>query len=209
VCWEPAKPIEVKTATSLCLVLATAVVVAGCGGGRKTSATSAVFSSTAAAGEVGTTQTAATATESPQSEAEGTTTRTAEGPAFLGESHSDDELQQAERVVEGAGYLPAETAGYRPQDALRVIIGRRTVGGLPAYQAFFFLDNRYLGTDAGQPSQSLAFVSATESSVALSYGIYAPEDQPCCPASRQTVTFVLNDGALAPQQPIPPVAERR
>jgi hypothetical protein len=187
------------------LAVVGATFVAGCGSSH-TARTAATTTTAAVPQTVVTSQSAAEGTA--PAEQPPATTRTEEAPAFAQQSASSS-LPQAERVVEGAGYVPAETAGYRTEDALRVIIGRRMVGSIPQEQAFFFLDRRFLGTDASQPSQSLSFVSATESTVTLSYGIYQPSDPPCCPASRQTVTFALNNGSLTPQQPLPPLSARR
>jgi hypothetical protein len=89
-----------------------------------------------------------------------------------------------------------------------VLVGSRSgSGGGSDQQAFFFLNGRYIGTDASRPSGHVSVVEQGDTSVTLAYGLYKPRDPACCPSGGQaTVRFELNNGALAPLDQIPPVA---
>ena len=52
------------------------------------------------------------------------------------------------------GYTPNNTAEYHPTQTLRVLVGTRTGSG-DGYgqQAFFFVNGRYIGTDARNPAR--------------------------------------------------------
>ena len=121
------------------------------------------------------------------------------------------ELDKAVAQLQSQGYTPASTADYHPNQTLRVLIGVRT-GSADGYdqRAFFFLGPRYLGTDSSSPSAAVHVLSQGDTEVTLGYPIYRPGNPLCCPAGGEAhVTFQLNNGALAPAQPIPPVSERQ
>ena len=72
-------------------------------------------------------------------------------------------------------------------------------------QAFFFVNGRYIGTDASQPSATLRVASQGDTEVTLAYPLYRKGDPLCCPGGGQAqVHFQLNNGKLAPLEPIPP-----
>jgi LppP/LprE lipoprotein len=138
-------------------------------------------------------------------------TRTQSAPAYVHEESPSGAAGQAVAVVKAHGYTPSSTSTYHPGQSLRVLVGTRTGSG-DGYnqQAFFFLGGRYLGTDTSQPSAAVRVVSQGDTEVTLAYRIYRPGDPLCCPGGgEKQVTFQLNNGALAPAQPIPPVSERR
>jgi LppP/LprE lipoprotein len=50
---------------------------------------------------------------------------------------------------------------------------------------------------------------ARESAVTLSYRLFGPTDEACCPkGERVKVTFRWKDGTLSPAATVPPAAER-
>ncbi len=74
-------------------------------------------------------------------------------------------------------------------------------------QAFFFVDGRYIGTDAKEPSASVKVVSQSDTEVTLAYPLYRHSDPLCCPGGGQaTVHFVLDNGRLQALDPIPPAS---
>jgi hypothetical protein len=153
-----------------------------------------------------------TSTATPASGQPTSTTRTAPAPAFVHTGGQSSEQGSsgattaiAAAVVTAHGYTP-DVSTYRPNQTLRVMIGTRT-GSADGHsqRAFFFLDNRYIGTDSGQPSASLRVVSQSDTEVALAYALYRPHDPLCCPSGGQTtVRFQLDNGGLVPLDPIPP-----
>ncbi len=111
-------------------------------------------------------------------------------------------------MVLAHGYTPDATSDYHPTQTLRVLLGTRT-GSADGYnqRAFFFLDGRYIGTDASQPSASLSVVSQSDTEVALAYALYRSHDAFCCPSGGHAVVhFQLNNGKLVPLEAIPPVS---
>jgi hypothetical protein len=136
-----------------------------------------------------------------------TSTRTAPGPAFA-QGGDDERLSAATAVVQARGFTPTDTSQFHPGQTLQVLIGSRSgSGGGSDQQAFFFVNGRYIGTDASQPSGRVSVVEQGDTEVSLAYGLYKPGDPACCPSGGQaTVRFELNNGALAPLDPIPPVA---
>jgi hypothetical protein len=201
-------------------------LLSGCGGGTTTvtvsSAPTANSGSTGTATAAHTTSTpsnttpttATTGTTGPQgtSEQATSTTRTAPEPAFArhGSTSAEEaggaEVAAAVAAVKNQGYTPNDTSEYHPSQTLRVLVGTRT-GSADGYdqRAFFFLDGKYIGTDASQPSASVRVVGQGETEVALAYALYRPHNALCCPAGGQAIVhFQLNDGKLVPLQPIPP-----
>jgi hypothetical protein len=106
------------------------------------------------------------------------------------------------------GYTASDTSDYHPDQTLRVLVGTGTHSN-DGYdkQAFFFVDGRYLGTDAARPSAQISVVSQSDTEVTLAYRLYHSGDPLCCPGGGQArVRFQLNNGRLEPLDPIPPVA---
>ncbi len=139
------------------------------------------------------------------------TTRTAPAPAFVGtggqapQARAGAEATAAAAVVTAHGYTPLDISGYHAAQTLRVLIGTRTGAAAGTERAFFFIGGRYLGTDAAEPSGSLAVVSQSDTEVALAYALYRPHDPVCCPSGGQAVVhFQLDNGALTPLGTIPP-----
>jgi hypothetical protein len=200
--------------------LAAAVTIAGCGESTKTVSVSGApptvahatdttpGATTTSTSTTGTTSTSAPATTNPS------TTRTAPAPAFAEQEHTKTSSQGASAEgLEGAlaavhehGYVAKDTSEYHPDQTLRVLIGTGAHSG-DGYdkRAFFFIDGRYIGTDASSPSAQLSVVSQGDTEVTLAYSLYRSHDPLCCPSGGQAkVTFQLNDGKLVPLDPIPP-----
>jgi hypothetical protein len=197
--------------------LALVSLLAGCGSNTKTVSVAGAPPATAPAGTASS-HAGATRTSTGAAPAGGTsttppptTTRSAPEPAFAEhEPPRSGDIAQAAAVVRAHGYTPVDTSEYRPQQTLRVLIGTRTGSG-DGYgqQAFFFVDGRYLGTDAKEPSASLKIVSQSDTEVALAYPLYNRGDPLCCPGGGQaTVHFQLNNGRLSALDPIPPLGRK-
>ena len=207
--------------------LAAAALLAGCGsttktvsasgppaGSANTTADTPSQPSPSAAGATATTGTTASApaASGPSSggtEAPGTSTRTAPEPAFSEHEAAAEgtaAAAAAAAVVQAHGYTPDETSQYHPDQTLRVLVGTRT-GSADGYDqlAFFFVDGRYIGTDAKEPSASVKVVSQGDTEVALAYPLYRPKDPLSSPGGGQaTVRFQLDNGSLVALDPIPP-----
>lgn len=156
------------------------------------------------------------ATTAPGSTSGGTpaqTTRSAPEPAFTeheASSEGSGAAAAAAAIVRGHGYTPVDTSEYHPAQTLRVLVGTRTGSG-DGYdqQAFFFVDGRYIGTDAKEPSASVKVVSQSDTEVVLSYPLYRSSDPLCCPGGGSaTVRFQLDNGQLTPLDPIPPATSK-
>jgi hypothetical protein len=137
-----------------------------------------------------------------------TSTRAAPEPAFTQQEAKAEGLSGAAAVVRAKGFTPNNTADYHSNQALRVLIGTRTGSGDGYGQlAFFFVNDRYIGTDSSQPSATLKVVGQGDTEVTLAYPLYRKNDPLCCPGGGQaTVHFQLNNGKLTPLNPIPPAS---
>ncbi|MGH2855537.1 MAG: LppP/LprE family lipoprotein [Solirubrobacteraceae bacterium] len=212
-------------ASALALGAAGGALLGGCGGATKTVSVSGAPATVGATSTPGasaprttTTHPATTTTTTGaggQSTAgQSANTRTAPAPAFTrtgtqsGEMASGAQAAAAADVVAAHGYTPTAISDYHPSQTLRVLLGTRT-GSADGYdqRAFFFLDGRYIGTDASQPSASIHVLGQGDTEVTLAYALYRSHDSLCCPSGGQAVVhFQLNNGTLVPLQPIPPAA---
>jgi hypothetical protein len=214
------RPLATRTAV---LLATSGALLAGCGGSSTRVVTSnkppaplisATSDSGASAG--GTSISTASSTSGQAGSGSGGTpaqveTRSASAPAYVHEESASGELGKAVAEVKAHGYTPVSTSEYHPNQTLRVLVGTRTGSG-DGYnqQAFFFLGGRYLGTDASAPSAAVHVIGQGDTEVTLGYTLYRPGNPLCCPAGGEShVTFQLNNGVLAPAQPIPPVSQRR
>jgi hypothetical protein len=113
----------------------------------------------------------------------------------------------AAQIVTSRGYSVVRLRDYDPRRTLRVLIGRDAGG---SRLAFFFVDDRYIGNDATEPSGKLKVKSQKITKVTLTYGVYAPGDQPCCPSgSPVDVVFRWDGTQLSPQDALPQSQLRR
>jgi hypothetical protein len=189
-------------------------LLAGCGGGTKTvsiaSAPPAQGTNTTTTQPTTTTTRASTPKSTTPAPSENggtsgpTTTRTAPAPAF---THTEggsapDSAASAAAVVREHGYTPNDTSDYHPNQTLRVLIGTRTGSAEGSgQQAFFFVDGRYIGTDAKQPSAQIHVVSQGDTEVTLAYALSG--------GGQASVRFQLNNGKLVPLDQIPPASSRQ
>jgi hypothetical protein len=191
-------------------VLCGAALLLGCGSGTKT----VTVSSAPAVTQPTTTTTASTPAKAPTTTTKtptggtGTgTTRSAPEPAFTQEKPPSEGEAVAAALVRSKGYTPNDSSEYHSNQALRVLLATRSGSG-DGYgqQAFFFVNGRYIGTDAKQPSARLRVLSQGDTEVTLGYPLYHRNDPLCCPGGGQaTVHFQLNNGRLTALDPIPPV----
>jgi hypothetical protein len=198
--------------TATPLALAALLALASCGSG----ATRTVSISSREGSTAATTGGGPSARSAPEKAKAGSTqtgptqtTRTATAPAFAKEAGGGggEGLNQAVAAVKARGYTPQDTAQYHSDQTLRVLLATRT-GSADGYaqQAFFFLDDRYIGTDTGAPSAGIKLVSQGDTEVTLAYRLYRPGDPLCCGRGGEAdVRFQLDNGRLVPLDPIPPV----
>ncbi|HUA73624.1 MAG TPA: LppP/LprE family lipoprotein [Solirubrobacteraceae bacterium] len=191
-----------------------ALALSACGGGTKTVTVSEApaASQTGTTAKPATTQTTTTSTTPAQTQTSGTgttgtaTTRSAPEPKFTEGETQAEGVRGAATVVRAHGYTPNDTSEYHSDQALRVMVGTRT-GSADGYQqqAFFFVNDRYLGTDTKLPSASVKVVSQGDTEVTLGYALYRPKDPLVNPSGGEArVTFQLNNGKLTPLGTIPP-----
>jgi hypothetical protein len=203
-----------RSTLTLGLGVAFVALLAGCGGGTKTvsiaSAPPAQGTNTTTTQPTTTTTRASTPKSTTPAPSENggtsgpTTTRTAPAPAF---THTEggsapDSAASAAAVVREHGYTPNDTSDYHPNQTLRVLIGTRTGSAEGSgQQAFFFVDGRYIGTDAKQPSAQIHVVSQGDTEVTLAYALSG--------GGQASVRFQLNNGKLVPLDQIPPASSRQ
>jgi hypothetical protein len=179
------------------------VSVAGAPPSTQSSATQS-----SAPAKTGTTGKAPSQTTSPGGAAAPGSTRSAPEPAFTQHESGGAGVGSAAAVVRANGFTPNDTSQYHSSQTLRVLVGTRSGSGDGYGQrAFFFVDGRYIGTDAKEASATLRVVSQTDTAVTLSYPLYRHNDPLCCPGGGQaTVSFQLDNGKLTPLSPIPPAS---
>jgi hypothetical protein len=104
--------------------------------------------------------------------------------------------------LQAKGFTVDAASDYHPNQTLRVLVGTRTSSAEGnGQQAFFFVDGRYIGTDAKQPSASVHVVSQGDTEVALAYALSG--------GGQATVHFQLNNGKLVPLEEIPSASNRQ
>ncbi len=195
------------------------VVLGGCGSSQTKTVTvasaPAVTRSTPATSASSTTAATSTATGTtgaPTSTAGGTaapsSTRTAPEPEFTQQEAQAEGLAGAVAALKARGYTPNETSQYHSNQTLRVLVGTRTGSG-DGYgqQAFFFVGERYIGTDTKEPSATVKVLSQSDTEVTLGYPLYRSGDPLSNPSAGQaTVRFQLDNGKLTALDPIPPAS---
>jgi hypothetical protein len=104
------------------------------------------------------------------------------------------------------GFKPIRLGDWHPEHTLRVLVGRDEAG---AERAFFFVKRRFVGNDDAAASASVRVAAARENGVTLTYRLFGPTDEACCPkGERVKVTFRWRDGTIARAGEIPPAFER-
>jgi hypothetical protein len=199
-----------STPAFLLALAAALVLVPGCGSSTKTvSVSGAPTQPPAGAAQASTasTRTSPPAPAQPPGASSSATARSAPEPEFTQQERGSQGLQAAAALLRARGYSPADASQYHPNQALTVLVGTRSGAGAgKAQQAFFFVNGRYIGTDAVAPSAALSVVSQSDTEVTLAYPRYRASDPACCPSGGQArVSFQLNNGKLVALEPIPPV----
>jgi hypothetical protein len=189
-----------------------AALLGACGGATKTvtaASSPPLTQSTAATTNAPSTKSSSATTPASTSTGSGTspprTTHAAPEPAFTQQEPGSEGLRAATVVVRERGYTPSDPSQYHSGQALRVLVGVRAGSG-DGYgqQAFFFVNGRYIGTDAKEPSATLKVVSQGDTEVTLGYPLYRKGDPPSSPSGGEAkVTFQLNNGRLTPLGRIP------
>ena len=139
---------------------------------------------------------------------------TSGSPVSVVPSTTGSDVSAAIRVVQSHGYTPNDTDDYAYPDfryGLHVIIASVT-GSADGYtrRAFFFVHGRYIGTDLADPSAIVRIVWRDDTTVALGYSIYKPDDAMCCPLGGEvTVRYRWTGTHLVAVDPIPSVDSRR
>jgi hypothetical protein len=76
--------------------------------------------------------------------------------------------EAAAQIVTSRGFEVVKLRDYDPRRTLRVLIGRETSG---LRRAFFFVDERYIGNDAGESSAKIKVKRQGRTQVTLTYGL--------------------------------------
>jgi hypothetical protein len=187
-------------------LLGALVLLAGCGsGGTRTVSVANTQSAPAGASAQSTTTSSSRTAGAGASGASGPKASGQGGPSFVTPGSGSGTLGAAEAVVQSRGYRALNAADYRPAQTLRVLIGARQ-GSADGHvqQAFFFVGDRYIGTDTSAPSAQIRVLGQGDTQVTLGYALYRPGDPLCCAGGGQaTVTYQLDNGHLRPLNPIP------
>ncbi len=115
-------------------------------------------------------------------------------------------VDRAVAKVRELGFTVADTSQYDPNRTLNVLVGVRTGSADgTAQQAFFFVNDSYVGTDTSDTSAGVSVAWQNDTTSALSYQLYSSSDPQCCPTGGSaTVRFHWDGTKLTPLDPIPP-----
>ncbi len=123
-----------------------------------------------------------------------------------------EQIDAAVAVVEGYGYRPTSTNDIAgpPAAGLHVIIGKSAKAPHDRHQAFFFLGDRFVGTDLVGTSRLIKLTWRSLDTIALAYDVYRPDDETCCPTGGSIIVRYRWSGKkIVPLDPVPSAAERR
>jgi LppP/LprE lipoprotein len=173
-------------------------VLAGCGGGSHT---------TAAVTTPRTVTRTVTVPASPPTSA-GTTTGSATTAAPPPDPNAPLTLRAAEQTLAARGFAALTERDFRPDQPLKVLVGvRRGSADARTQQAFFFVGDRFIGTDTADPSAGISVAGQSGDEVTLAYELYKPSDALCCPSGGMAqVAYRWTGTRLQPQGAIPPSA---
>ncbi len=181
--------------SALALAALALLPLAGCGGGDESAAVVATTTVTKTVTAPATTPTTATT---------GTATLPPPDPS------APLSLHAAEQLLSEHGYAPLTERDWRPDQPLKVLLGiARDPRPADARQelAFFFVGDRFIGTDTKSPSAQIAVAAQADGAVTLRYGLYRPSDPVDAPSGGSaTVAYRWTGSRLVPQDPIPSAA---
>jgi hypothetical protein len=114
-------------------------------------------------------------------------------------------LARAEDALKRLGYTALTERDFDPDQTLRVLVGvRRSDPSGHAQQAFFFVGNRFIGTDTSDPSGSVSVTGQRAGEVTLTYNLYRPSDSLDGPSDGTAdVTYRWTGSKLVPMGSIP------
>ena len=145
------------------------------------------------------TTTTATTTDAPASPLPATTVPNADSSSF--------DYSAAVHTIENLGYTVLASQGDEAQAGgpLYVLTATCTDSADGFCQnAFFFIDNRYIGTDISGKDEGVSVSWQHADTVALTYPLYVTEDPPCCPTGGvRTVRFHWDGSFLRPLDELP------
>jgi hypothetical protein len=209
----PPKPAQMSASRShilpfaaLALVLsAVALLLAACGGGDTTGSAT----KTAAGTPTVTTPTTPTPTTPPPTTSG---TATAPTPTTTGTTvpapnpDAPLTLRAAEAVLDRRGFATLTERDFRPDQTLKVLVGvRRNAPEGRAQQAFFFVGNRFIGTDTSDTSGSISVTDQQDDRITLTYGLYSTKDALANPTDGEaSVSYRWTGAKLVPMGSIPP-----
>jgi LppP/LprE lipoprotein len=177
------------------------LALAGCGGGTR--ATGDVTPAT-----VTQTVTAPATTSTGSGTSAGSGAATGTTPAPPPNPNAPLSLHAAEQTLDARGFATLTERDFRPGQRLKVLVGvRRGSADARTQQAFFFVGDRFIGTDTADTSAGISVVDQGDDHVTLDYALYKPSDALCCPsAGSAQVTYRWDGTRLLPQGAIPPSA---
>lgn len=105
---------------------------------------------------------------------------------------------EAQLFMVSKGYLPTSGNGYDDDNTLNVLVGSRPGGG---QLAFFFADDRALGTDTSSPSASIDLVDQSSDTVTLAYAVY--DGTSAQPTGKVPVRYRYDGAKVTPLDAIP------
>jgi hypothetical protein len=181
--------------TTLAALAAAAAIATGCGSDKTETVTQTVGSATP---PTATTPTVPTVPTVP------TTTTDAGSPPPSTPPAGGGTVQDAEATLRDKGYRADNPDDYDPSATLRVLIGTRADSGDGyAKKAFFFVGDRFIGTDTSDESANIKVAGTTDDTVTLAYAIYRKGDALCCPGDSARVRYQWNGSRLVPLDAIP------
>lgn len=187
-------PSRRRLPSALPLAALALLALTGCGGGDERA--SAVTQ---------TTTVTRTVTTPPPATTTGTGTTTTPGGQGAIDPDAPLTLQTAEQTLDRHGYATLTERDFRPDQRLKVLIGvRRGVSDAGAQLAFFFVGDRFIGTDSTATSGRIAVTAQQDDAITLTYSLYRTGDTIDGPTGGSAdVTFRWNGSALEPQSTIP------
>ncbi len=173
------------------------LLLAGCGGGSHTTA--------AVTAPMTVTRTVTSQGSTPPTTSAGTTTGSGTTAPAPPNPNAPLTLRTAEQTLNARGFATLTERDFRPDQPLKVLVGvRRGSADARTQQAFFFVGDRFIGTDTADTSAGISVVDQSADHVTLAYELYKPADAMCCPsAGMGQVTFRWNGTRLVPQGTIP------
>ncbi len=114
-------------------------------------------------------------------------------------------LLTAEQTLGARGYATLTERDFHPDQQLKVLIGvRRGAENAGSQLAFFFVGDRFIGTDTTAASGHIAVTAQQDDAITLTYSLYRPGDGIDGPTGGSAdVTYRWTGTALEPQGAIP------